>query len=72
MPLMPNPTGSAVAAYIQANKPTAGTPVTIAQLTALWQGIVAILDTDIATNALVAGTVTSGLGAGGTVEGTVS
>ena len=54
MALNPNPVGSAIAAYIQANKPSPGTPVTDAQLTSLWEGIMTIIYNDLKANAQVA------------------
>lgn len=48
--------GDAIAAFVQANKPTAGTPVTVAQLKALWEGIQAIVFGS--TGGLAVGTVT--------------
>ena len=51
MALNATTTGKAVADYINANTPTPGTPVTPAQLEALWEGIIGIIYTDLKTNA---------------------
>lgn len=72
MSLKPIITGDAVAAFVQSQRPTPGEKITDAALKILWEGIVTILDGDISANAQVTGTVNSGLGAGGSVTGTVS
>lgn len=71
MALNPTVWGAAVASAVQAQGITAGTPITGAQLTAIWQAICGAHDTHITNNAAVSGTVTTGAGAGGSVTGTV-
>lgn len=74
MALNPTPTGDAIAAFVKSVAPTPGSPVTDAQLKAMWEGIIKIIYDDIKANAVVntndIGVVTSGLGAGGTVTAT--
>ena len=72
MPLIAKPVADQIAAFIKANAPAPGAPVTDSQLQSLWEGIIGLLYTDIKASALVTinGAVTSGVGAGGTVIGT--
>lgn len=53
MPLMPIPTGNAVAQYFISNAPPAGTPVGVPTLQAIWAGAMAIIDQDIKDNATI-------------------
>lgn len=69
MALNPVPVGDAIAAYVVTQRPTAGTPVTDAQLRLLWEGIMNIIYNDLKTNLeLQAGSFTTGVG-GGAVTG---
>jgi hypothetical protein len=54
--LNPTSNGDAIAAYVKANAPVAGTPVTDAALKSLWEGIQAIVFGS--TGGLAVGTVT--------------
>jgi len=50
MSLNPVPVGDAIAAFVQANKPADGTPVTTSQLQYIWEGIVTIIYNDLKAN----------------------
>ncbi len=72
MALVPSVWGPAVATAVAAITPPAGTPISPAQIAAIWVAITTAHDTHISANAAVAGTVTSGAGTGGAVVGTVT
>lgn len=61
MPLVPSTVGTAVANLVAAAAPPAGTPITPAQLTTLWQNIATAMFTGTGgvTSATVTVTVTS-------------
>lgn len=50
MALNPIPVGDAIAAFIQANGPGSGSPVTEDQLKVIWEGIVTIIYDDLKAN----------------------
>ncbi len=64
MALNTNRWGDAVAAAIQAEGITAGTPITTGQLEDIWRAIKGEDVTEITTNALVSTTVTGATGTG--------
>lgn len=53
MALNPIPVGQAIAAFMQANKPTDGTPVTTTELEDIWIGVMTIIYNDIKANGTV-------------------
>jgi hypothetical protein len=65
--LDPNPVGTAIANFVKSQRPAPGSPITDAELIALWQGIVNILYTDLKANmGINPGTfVVAGVQAGG-------
>lgn len=66
--LDPDTVGAAIAAKVQTMKPTPGTPVTDAQLTALWKAIVKEIYDGLAAGQVAPGTFTTAVG-GGPVTG---
>lgn len=65
-------TGAAVAAIIQANAPTPGTPVTPAQLETMWKAIITKIYADIAADGVVNTVVTTPDTINGTGTGSMS
>jgi len=50
MPLNPIPVGDSIAAFVKANAPAPGTPVSDSQLKMLWEGIMNIIYSDLQAN----------------------
>lgn len=71
MALDANSMGQAIAAAVSSAAPPPGQAISPAQLEAMWIAISQAIIDEFVANGQVIGTVTSGAGAGGAVEGTI-
>ena len=64
--------GAAIATAVVSNRPDETMPVSNAELTAIWTAISKEIIDQFVAEATIVGTVTSGAGAGGAIDGTIT